>query len=163
MDNNQIKELENLPRVKQLQEEIVQIQRAYLEEQKALERQNKEEYKKWYSGLSEAEKLEEDIRVQKEKIKQLNDKQRKLKKSKQVSNARDARTHLLCVLGGIIIKIAKDNGVKIELDDTDKVLSALLYCYKSSGENIFVSNYLREKNKDNNNGLKLEKINIEDL
>lgn len=149
MDNKQIKELENLPRVKELQKEIYQIQREYLEQQKQIEREKKEQYKIWYSQLSEAEKIEEDIKVQKEKIKSLNEKQKKLKQEKKVKTARDERTHLLCVLGGIIQKVAKDNNIIIKLEDTDKVLSALLYNYKSSGDNIFISNFLREKEKDN--------------
>ena len=147
MDNKQIKELDNLPRVKELQEEIVQIQRAYLEEQRQIEKQRKEEYKIWYSTLDEASRIEADLKAQKEKIKKLNEKQKKLRQEKKVKTAREERTHLLCVLGGIILKVAKDNNISIGIEDTNTVLSALLYNYKSSGDNIFISNYLREKEK----------------
>lgn len=79
MDNNKIKEIENLPRVKELQEEIKLIQQEYLAKEKEEEKLRKQEYRNYYASLSPEEKIIEDIRIQKEKLFQLSEKQKQIK------------------------------------------------------------------------------------
>ena len=144
MDNNKIKEIENLPRVKELQEEIKLIQQEYLAKEKEEEKLRKQEYRNYYASLSPEEKIIEDIRIQKEKLFQLSEKQKQIKRSKKVQSERDKRTHLLCEIGGTVLALCKKNGITITEDMVSAVAGALSYEYKSSNENMFISNLKKE-------------------
>lgn len=144
MDNKVIQELENLPRVKELQEEIKLIQQEYLAKEKEEEKRKKEQFKIYYANLSTEEKIAEDIKKQKEKLSQLSEKQKQIQRSKKVQSDRDKRTHLLCEIGGTVLAICKKNGITITEDMVSAIAGALSYEYKSSNENMFISNLKKE-------------------
>lgn len=144
MDNTIIKQIENDPQVKELKEQLKQIEDKYFQEAEDKAKREKQQYKEWYAALSEEEKLTEDIRKSKEKISEMKKKKQQLSRSKKQSDERTRRNHLLIMLGAEILSLCGKNGITITEEMVSAVAGALSYEYKSSNENIFIANLKKE-------------------
>ncbi len=118
---------------KQLENAISDCERDEKEKAKT----EREEYKKWYASLSDEERIDEDMRKMKEKMKLLAEKKKKLKTKTENDIKRDKRTHLLCQVAGELASILKKE-LKRELEDGDeKIFAEFLYSRFQSGELMF--------------------------
>lgn len=139
MENYEIiKAIENNEEISALKKQISDIEERIREEIITKNNEEKQRYKEWYNGLSEMEKLEEDIRVSKEKIKRLNEQKKRIKARQTNDDKRKERNHFLIVLGAEILSLCKKSGITITEDDVPAVSRALNATYKS-GDVIFLS------------------------
>ncbi len=118
---------------KQLENAISDCERDEKEKAKT----EREEYKKWYASLSDEERIDEDMRKMKEKMKLLAEKKKKLKVKTANDIKRDTRTHLLCQVAGELSSILKKElGRDLEEGD-EKIFAEFLYSRFQSGELMF--------------------------
>ena len=171
MDNDFIEKYKNDPKVKGLLDELKATEKEYAEQEKQAKKEEKARYREWYKGLSDIEKIQEDMRVSNEKLKDLKNKKRRIERLKEKSESqkeRDARTHYLVQLGAELDTALKHYYPNYSTGDPNvlEILKVFLYA-KGSSEQPFFPRYwdsiVKQMNKNNDDNNPISSVSDGDI